>query len=74
MREEFLEVYIQEKLSSSDLSAFCHTCKRPGAVYEEGSVFTTQIPAIDPDDLSKGLMMDAIKAVWVCPECVKRLS
>ena len=74
MRLEFLENYVQEKLSSDDLSVFCYMCKRAGAAYEEGHLFTTKIPAIDPYDLSKGLMMDAIEAVWVCPECVKRNS
>lgn len=71
MRKDFLETYIQEKLSSPDCSEFCCFCRAPGFSAEEGSVYSTYIPPIEPGNMAKGLKMDDIKAIWICAECVE---
>lgn len=74
MRMDFLKSYIQEKLSSPDCSEFCSLCKSPGFSAEEGSIYSTYIPPIEPGNISKGLKMDDITAIWICSECVEDMS
>lgn len=74
MKDAFLEGYIKEARLKQDTSMFCYLCERPGDTRQPDALWSCIIPPIDPEDLSKGLKMDAIRGIWICSDCHKKIS
>lgn len=74
MRLDFLEKFIKERLKQENTSEFCFLCNHVGDVRDSRSMFTTFIPPNDPGNPASGLIMDDIKAIWVCSPCVSILK
>jgi len=74
MRDEFLAKHIAGRRHSPQPAEVCYICDEPGRATDEGGMFSTWIPPINPQNAKQGMKMDAIRGIWICAECVKDMQ